>query len=644
MKSRLLPSLVVIIALIGICQWVYVPAFNGPFLFDDFSNLAPLSRIAGDINPESLRNYLMAGNAGPSGRPLSLLSFLLDAQDWPAAATPFKKTNLALHLINSLLLLWLVMLLITCLKETLPAQHRNSPQLIYIAAVVVMFWSLNPYHLSAVMYVVQRMALLASLFVLSGLILYIKGRILLNRDRTVLGYFLVWTGFFLATVVGVLAKENAVVFVLLVPITEWLVFKNKSVSKDSLLRLTIWLPLITFCALLVWLWPDHKLEYTSFRDFNLSERLLTQGRALGYYLWRYLVPGVSYIGIFGDGMENSISLWHPLSTLLWWAVHLLLIGLALLLRWRYPLFSIGVLFFYAAHALESGHVPIELFFEHRNYLPSALLLLGVFHLPWQRITWLAALLVLIFLALLGRIQAGYWGSEHDIKLIMMTENPTSARATMTFADYVDRRFGHADALGVLEAYRSTQQPNVEMALNIIKLRCLLGIDNEADVDMLMQSPHVEVGKAVFLIQRATDIGKLLAKGGCQVLDFDSFRAFLKESRKTWPESILNEQSIMVAMAKTYEKEGNYDKFLEYIYQAMDMRDAPELNISVCEALVSIGNGTDACECYRKYYPEGEIANYERGKFRHLYGYGDKIIERFELGRMNMCNNIQTDDL
>ena len=43
---------------------------------------------------------------------------------------------------------------------------------------------------------------------------------------------------------------------------------------------------------------------------------------------------------------------------------------ALLLRHKSPIFSFAVLFFLASHALESSAFPLEMVFEHRNYLAS----------------------------------------------------------------------------------------------------------------------------------------------------------------------------------------------------------------------------------------------------------------------------------
>jgi hypothetical protein len=42
---------------------------------------------------------------------------------------------------------------------------------------------------------------------------------------------------------------------------------------------------------------------------------------------------------------------------------------------KYPLISFGILFFLLNHLIESTILPLELFFEHRNYLPSLFLFL-----------------------------------------------------------------------------------------------------------------------------------------------------------------------------------------------------------------------------------------------------------------------------
>ena len=64
----------------------------------------PWAPPARSIHWPTFWRYITSGTADPTGRPLTLLTFLLDARDWPADPYPFKRTNLILHLVNGVLL------------------------------------------------------------------------------------------------------------------------------------------------------------------------------------------------------------------------------------------------------------------------------------------------------------------------------------------------------------------------------------------------------------------------------------------------------------------------------------------------------------------------------------------------------------
>ena len=85
---------------------VYSPGIGGPFLFDDYRNLSPLGEEGGVSDWPTFRKFVFGNPSGPSGRPVSMLSFLLDAQDWPASSASFKYTNIMIHLLSGLMLCW----------------------------------------------------------------------------------------------------------------------------------------------------------------------------------------------------------------------------------------------------------------------------------------------------------------------------------------------------------------------------------------------------------------------------------------------------------------------------------------------------------------------------------------------------------
>ena len=109
-------------ALLMTAWFAYHPGLSGGFLFDDFANLPNLGEFGPIDNAGTFWHYITSGIADPTGRPLALLSFLIDAQDWPAYPYPFKRTSVLLHLLNGALLFWLLLKL----GQTLRRPERQA--------------------------------------------------------------------------------------------------------------------------------------------------------------------------------------------------------------------------------------------------------------------------------------------------------------------------------------------------------------------------------------------------------------------------------------------------------------------------------------------------------------------------------------
>src|SRR6185369_4769326 len=127
------------------------PGLRGGFLFDDFANLPALGAFGPIDNVATFLYYITSGSADPTGRPLALLSFLIDARNWPADPAPFKRTNLLLHLLNGALLGWLLLrlgkaLALDATRATIAAVFGSA------------LWLLHPLLVSTVLYIVQREA------------------------------------------------------------------------------------------------------------------------------------------------------------------------------------------------------------------------------------------------------------------------------------------------------------------------------------------------------------------------------------------------------------------------------------------------------------------------------------------------------
>ena len=112
------------------------------------------------------------------------------------------------------------------------------------------------------------------------------------------------------------------------------------------------------------------------RPFTLGQRILTQPRVLLIYLSQLFYPVPHRLSIEHD-IVLSTSLLHPWTTLPAIVITILLIGLGISQIRKRPLLALSVLFFFLNHAIESSILPLELVFEHRNYLPSVFLFVPV---------------------------------------------------------------------------------------------------------------------------------------------------------------------------------------------------------------------------------------------------------------------------
>ncbi|HET7414573.1 MAG TPA: hypothetical protein VFI97_02620, partial [Arthrobacter sp.] len=116
---------VALIAILALTWGTYHPGLSGAFLFDDLGSLPKLGATGPVDNWATFWRYITSGSADPTGRPLALLSFLIDAHNWPANPYPFKVTNVILHLINGVLLAWVLWKLGRVLVSSGRAQARS---------------------------------------------------------------------------------------------------------------------------------------------------------------------------------------------------------------------------------------------------------------------------------------------------------------------------------------------------------------------------------------------------------------------------------------------------------------------------------------------------------------------------------------
>jgi len=358
---------------------VYMPGFTGDFALDDYTNIVQNAALhIQNLSWDELSRAAFSFQAGPTMRPVSMLSFTLNAFFFGPNAEPFKVVNLVIHLVNGLLMSILLVQLLHAYRDQ-RAPSIPEGQVEWLGLVTGALWLLHPLNLMPVLYVVQRETALSSLFVLVGCNIYMWGRT--RRLAGSSGWWPIWVALPLLTLVAMLSKESGALLPVYTLIIEFFIFRFRAVGggidRQALLfyMAMLVLPLSAAC---IWIIASHggPLDY-SHRDFTMSERLMSEARILWLYIRWTLLPDLGSLGLYHDDIAVSRGLLHPISTL--WAIAglIALAAACIVLCRRWPLAVFGIAWFFGGQLMESSVFPLELAYEHRCYLPDLGLILTI---------------------------------------------------------------------------------------------------------------------------------------------------------------------------------------------------------------------------------------------------------------------------
>jgi hypothetical protein len=441
LKNILNLNVLALAALLLLAFGLYHPGLSGDYLFDDASNILDNASLRVDrLDFDLLKAAAFSGTSGPLGRPVSMLSFALN---YYAVGSfdpyPMKFTNLWIHLINTALVYVLAMELLPFLL----GRERRRQTIAGSALLVAALWCLHPLNLTSVLYVVQRMVSLATLFGLLSLIVYVKWR---ARPQGGLQHIGMAATLLACLFLSVFSKESGALFVLLILWIELLVFRGQVLYAPSprpvfigpctLMRL-VWCVVGIGFLLFLYLLPDHiRPENFARRDFDLPERLMTEARVLFYYLRLLFFPSLSEFSLYHDDIIISRGLLTPPATLLSIGA-LACISLACAwLGWKKsaPIWGFAWGWFLIGHLLESTFISLEIAHEHRNYFaiigfcflaPYGVLIAGP-QLKKPLMLTLAAFLCLS--AFITWQRATLWSNLVDQAVFEAETHPDSARS------------------------------------------------------------------------------------------------------------------------------------------------------------------------------------------------------------------------
>ncbi|MFC3650347.1 hypothetical protein ACFONN_02225 [Dyella humi] len=467
-QVRYLLALLVTLVLTAVAFW---PALSGGFIFDDYPIFAenPVAHVT--WNWQSWQALWTWSHANIQ-RPLAMFSYALNyalgGETWG-----FKAVNLALHLLNTVLV-WLLSRRLLVTGWALSSANQNTParQIDFWAIGLTLAWAIHPLQVSTVMYVVQRMELMGYTFTLLALLAYWRARRLQQMGQYAWPWLLLCGGL---TLIGYYAKETAVLvagyaFLLELTVLRFAAYRP-AVSRAW--KVAYALAVISAIAIFLGYLLPHYATASAYADRGYSawQRELTQLRVLPMYLDWSLLPLPSRLYFYYDNYSVSTSLLDPISTLLGGLFLIFLLSLALWMRHRRPLLALGIGWFFVAQTLTSSPLPLELVFEHRNYPALFGVLLAITDLLWliqsrlqSRLIVIIAPILILNLAVLTTLRAATWGNPLLLSSTLAQNNPDSSRAALDLARHYIVISGDDPqkpiyALGIRELQRAAALPS-----------------------------------------------------------------------------------------------------------------------------------------------------------------------------------------
>lgn len=620
-KTILRPLPAMLLLLAGIL-FLYWPGLYGELVVDDLPNLMPLGDLASGAI--SWQDVIFSNYSGPLGRPLSMLSFVLDLQLGDNAVFQFKRTNLFLHLLCGILIYRFSYLLFVQRGE-LPAEQCS-----WWALLVTSIWLTAPLFASTVLYVIQRMTQLATMFCLIGILAYVHGRKMLQRNFRV---GLIWTlsAYLIAWPAAILSKENGVLLPLLLSTVEvfWFGCTPAGKIRNTLLTLHGFFALVPVVGGALWVvthWESLQASYSN-RSFTLSERILTESRILWDYIRQLLVPDGLRMGVIQDDYLKSTGWTTPSTT--WMSIAGWLLLIAACVKWRQSKYvhgvAFGVVFYLCGHLLESTVFPLELYFEHRNYLPAIGLLMGITHsialAVNQHFTlrrWSAALVLLpLLFCLITRQHVFTWKSAEAMTRVGEFTHAKSPRLQTALVSMyvrdknVNLAIAHLHQLAAVDGGWSAGH-----SLNMIEIYCLLrATPSEEDYVQIRSATALE--DFVYGGEQIRTLANTLQSGACAEFNFAPVMNWLDEISKRvegWHNWIAQ-----FHLARIYDMLGRPERALELL-SAAEKNDSSRMEPGLVRIRILISQ--------EKFAAAVSEVNLLRERFQRPLPYQQKLLTSY----------------
>jgi len=170
------PAMILMFILLAV---IYANSLQGTWIFDDQPNILENEYVhVENLSLSSLKNSIYNLN-GKINRPLAFLSFGLNYYFGGTNPFGYHLVNFAVHFLSACFLF----LLIVKTLELPRLRNAYGRHAYSIALVATVFWAVNPLQVTAVTYIVQRMASMAGFFYVTGMYFYVLGRTSSDRQE-----------------------------------------------------------------------------------------------------------------------------------------------------------------------------------------------------------------------------------------------------------------------------------------------------------------------------------------------------------------------------------------------------------------------------------------------------------------------------
>ena len=358
----------VLITLFVFLLIIYGNSFHGEWHFDDKLNILQNANVhLKDLSWSDINDTFYF--RGRFLRPVSYFSFALNYYFGGLNVFGYHLVNLVIHYISAI---FLFLFIYNTLKLPI-LRDRYGADAYSISLLSTFIWAISPVQVLAVSYIVQRMASMAGMFYIMAMYFYLKGRI--SDD--------LWKGlaFFVLCALSALLSFGCKQNTAMLPVSLFLFdfFLIQGVTGETIkknMKIAV-IPLLILFALGAFYTNISSITagYND-RPFTLAERLLTEPRVIIFYISLLLYPVHSHFTLLHD-IYISRSLFNPWTTLPAILLIALIVGYAIYAARKRPLISFCIIFFFLNHLIESSIIPLELIYEHRNYIPSMLFFVPV---------------------------------------------------------------------------------------------------------------------------------------------------------------------------------------------------------------------------------------------------------------------------